>query len=412
MPRATTAPKSTKNKRKKVEPVDLDLDRITLTPVRQINRMNTQPDTTINNPIFCPDYPKHPQPSSHNSNPLPPPSTQYTYPVPQQHPYTQYQPTFPLSQIIQSFRTFDGSTPAEQWLLKFDSDLRAHNLTDNWAWNNIDRVLRGPVKSWFASREVQFLSPLYPHETDKDRLDTIKQELKEIFGTETLRSQAKQKCAQITFDLKSDPQIYIMQKLESLAQINPHMSNDKKIRKIIDGLPSPLNTQLTLSIDPATTSPTQLLSRIRAYMEIKPKPNFLKSNHPIPNPYSQNPSPQPNTPHPQRYQQHSTFTNLANSTQQQNPRTPTPCTYCHKPYHTENECFSKRKDMGLEVPRCQYCGKDGHIAQKCKSRERDLSQERTNPTYRTQNPFNPSRFQNPGPYSQSGPNNRNKQSEN
>lgn len=149
-------------------------------------------------------------------------------------------------------------------------------------------------------------------------------------------------------------------------------------------------------------------------MEIKPKPNFLKSNLPIPNPYSQNTSPHPYTPHPQRYQQHSTFTSLANSTQQiqQNPRTPTPCTYCHKPYHTENECFSKRKDMGLEVPRCQYCGKDGHIAQKCKSRERDLSQERSNPTYRTQNPVNPSRFPNPGPYSQSGPNNRNKQSEN
>lgn len=214
--------------------------------------------------------------------------------------------------------------------------VRAHNLTANWAWNHFDRVLRGPVKSWFASQEAQFLSPLYPHETDQDRLDTIKKELIETFGAKTLKSQIKQKCAQITFDQKSDPRNYIMQKLEALALINPNMSNKKKIQKIIEGLPSPLNTQLTLVIDPNTTSPIQLLSRLTAYIEISRKhikPQAEPENNPtIPAVY-----PTFTQPHTQNLQQSNSLT-----------------------YST-----TTLKSQPIHDPMCLYCGKVGHIAQIC-----------------------------------------------
>lgn len=73
--------------------------------------INTQFHTFPNKPTHHPNIPEQTKLYSQAINPVPETNPPY-YPI----------PTIPLIQIIESFRTFDGSIPAEQWLRKFESE--------------------------------------------------------------------------------------------------------------------------------------------------------------------------------------------------------------------------------------------------------------------------------------------------
>jgi hypothetical protein len=70
-----------------------------------------------------------------------------------------------------------------------------------------------------------------------------------------------------------------MTKLEALSQIDPAMPNPKKLKHLISGLPQSIAVQMTLALDPQTTTPNKFLNRLRAYIKFK-----LKSPSPAPPP--------------------------------------------------------------------------------------------------------------------------------
>jgi hypothetical protein len=268
-------------------------------------------------------------------------------------------PIIPISQIIAGFRNYDGSIPAEQWLRKFRADCAAHSLDTKWARNNIDRVLCGPVKCWFSSREYSFLSPLTPQETEESRWFQIETELKETFGSSALTSQAKHKNKSIRFDPKSDPQDYVMKKLEALSQIDPAMSNPKKLKHLISGLPQSMAAPMTLALDPQTTTPNQFLNRLRAYIEIQPQ--FVT---PVPPNQQYRPEPWQYTPPPRFDNPNANIRPLMDikvtppsAMPQYTPRHPAPtkqCDYCTKFGHIASECYRKARDDSRPVPQPRY----------------------------------------------------------
>lgn len=266
-------------------------------------------------------------------------------------PPTEIQPPIiPMSQIIAGFRIYNGSTPAEQWLRKFGADCAAHSLDARWARINIDRVLSGPVKCWFSSRKYSFLSPLTPQETDESRWSQIETELKETFGSSALTSQAKLKNKSIRFEPKNDPQDYVMRKLEALSQIDPTMPNPKKLKHLISGLPQPMATQMTLALDPQTTTPSQFLNRLRAYIEIQPP----FTTH-VPSLPQYRPASWQYTAPPRFATSHANIRPLMDirvtppaSNPQYPLRHPEPkiqCTYCTRLGHVASECYRKARDQ-------------------------------------------------------------------
>jgi len=166
----------------------------------------------------------------------------------------------PLSQVIESFRKFDGTSPVETWLKKFNAERADNSFDELWAIRNLDRVVTNSVKSWWLSVES-----IYSNATATDakaKWKLVEEELKKNFGGESLKKQAKLKMNALRFKLGENPQAYVLAKAELFVCIDPAMSNGRKIDYLIDGIPEEIALQMICSIDKDNTDPMKFLERL------------------------------------------------------------------------------------------------------------------------------------------------------
>jgi len=61
-----------------------------------------------------------------------------------------------IGQIISGIRRYDGSTPAEEWLLSYNNDCQDNGLEDRWKILNVDRFFSGSPANWWCSRRSHY----------------------------------------------------------------------------------------------------------------------------------------------------------------------------------------------------------------------------------------------------------------
>jgi len=170
---------------------------------------------------------------------------------------------FPASQIAESFRKFDGNSPVESWLQKYEGDLDSNGYDEKWALINLDRVLLGNVSCWWSSVESTYLEGL--DDTNKARRwKRVKDELGRTFGDESLRQQSKLRNSQLNYKLGEDPQVYVLKKLEIFVCMDAQMTNEKKLDYLIERLPESIAIQMLCSIDRSKITPFEFLDRLRS----------------------------------------------------------------------------------------------------------------------------------------------------
>ena len=252
---------------------------------------------------------------------------------------------FPISQIVDGLRKFDGTSPVDVWLDKLEVDLDASQLDEFWILKNLDRVLRGGVKSWWLSHENGFITGVTAANAPA-KWTTVKDAMIANFGGESLRQQAKIQNSALKFKIGDDPQDYVMRKLEILLSLNSSMTNARKIDHLIDGLPKELALQMLCSLDRDQITPIQFLNRLRScvnYLSRNSKESsLLEQNFGI----SKNSLFSQNFKHknPKDVVKHDVKFNQNEDVKQGQ------CRYCRKFGHYERECYKKARDDGRPLP--------------------------------------------------------------
>ncbi|OXA44551.1 hypothetical protein Fcan01_21006 [Folsomia candida] len=210
----------------------------------------------------------------HSPPPIVPPPPVAQPPPPQQPPMAQQIPPNPPQvgnmnplKLVKYFRKYDGKSDSVEFLHRLSADLIEYQISAEWIVNNFDRVLEGEASAWFSSIWPSYSARISqnPHLQYGYFWAEICDEFTEFFDHKSLLNAHKQENRQLRYTEKTDPQAYVTQKLRLLRNIDPDMSESRKVEQLIKGLPIPL--QIQLAAVPIRT-PHALLEQLRKIEEL------------------------------------------------------------------------------------------------------------------------------------------------
>jgi len=169
----------------------------------------------------------------------------------------------------------------------------------------------------------------------KDRLAAVLVALKEYYEPESVKKEAKKAMKSLRFVECDSAGEYVSRKLAYFALIDPAMTEEKRIQKLIKGLPDSLRN-IMYGSEPKTH--TEFLQRLRRMDRNKPKPDQQKSIQKNPQKTEQVPS-------------SSGSSSVTRSTSDSDSKV-----WSCKGFDAE----------GNRV--CHYCKKPGHIIRNCPTR--------------------------------------------
>jgi len=255
-------------------------------------------------------------------------------------------PKVPLTVIFDSIPKFDGSTLGFDWLDTFNDVCEYFDLTPHWKIKNVERVLEGRAATWWAGRKLDFKSNL-TQENSICKFALFSQLFTSYFNQAEIRSQAKLDLLKISYTSTANPSDYVNQKLALIATMDPNMSNPKKLKYLMLGLPSQVHNIMISSLNPDST-PTEFETKLKFV-----KQQLLSQNPALtvppstPNPadYYKNNPPPPVQPSSQLMP----LIPITTPTPSRGPPNPntTPCWYCGHPRHTMRRCVKHAKDFNL-----------------------------------------------------------------
>jgi hypothetical protein len=263
-------------------------------------------------------------------------------------------------QALRYLRKYDGSgDPGEYWD-RLTSDLEIVGVDETFAIQNLDRLLEGNALAWFQSRWPSYQSSLKEgHKSRRGILRSIGTDLINFFDQKSRIADYRRKNRELTFKFGDDPETFMVQKLQLFRYINPKMSDETKVDKLIESCPIQIQEQLALvPID----SPNELLMKLRKYCEVRSRakdpektfaaPALMKmdttgSNHLV---SSQTQFPSRYT-RPERYPQYDQPQYSHQYRQQYQPPPPRVCYYCNKEGHMRRDCPMRAYDEGRSYDR-------------------------------------------------------------
>lgn len=163
--------------------------------------------------------------------------------------------------VLKYFRKYDGKSDANQFITQLETDLVDYRIAYRWISYNLDRILEGEALDWF-----QAVSPeIYAMFIGGDLWEHIVEEFLKFFDHRSLLNTHKQANRSLLFSEKSDPQEYVTKKVKILRNINPRMTDSRKVEQLIKGLPIKLQIQFSsLSLE----TPHQFLEQLRKIDEL------------------------------------------------------------------------------------------------------------------------------------------------
>lgn len=176
-------------------------------------------------------------------------------------------PRTPIHEFLNQLRRYDGSTNANQFMSRFRGDLVSNGYNAAWAIQNIDRILDGDAKSWFASKWPLY-SSRYELCADNDAygilLDQIETDLVSMFDHSSQVATWRAQNKALKFNMGDDAQKYVTKKMEILTHIDSEMSEARKVNELVRGLP--YNIQVPMVLQNMTTC-DEFLRKLRKLSE-------------------------------------------------------------------------------------------------------------------------------------------------
>ena len=246
-------------------------------------------------------------------------------------------PTQPLK-LLPHLRKYDGTTNSLEYITRLTTDLDLYKIPYSWMLANFDRVFEKQALAWYNSIYPQYAIYTAPDIYEDWVLERFQREFLAFFNDEGLLQTYKQQNRAIRFSPQDDPQEYVTKKLQALRNINPDMSEKKKVDNLLKGLPNFL--QLTF-VGSTLDSTTTFLSQLRKYSEIQ---NRKKDSAPSSKIYNY---PAPSSYNPTEYL-------AAAQVQRVPPTNPKPsnvtiCEYCHYPGHNKRYCRNRWRDEDRQI---------------------------------------------------------------
>lgn len=243
--------------------------------------------------------------------------------------------TVSLTDALKLVRRYNGRTSVEEWIRKFESDVLAFGIPFRYVIRSLDRFLSDDALNWWSSvaHSYEENDPKAPEEVFEETWQNIVVEMKEFFDPSSLQSINRKYNKALVFKCGENPQQYVTQKLAFLKEIDKNMSEKKKVKNLIRGLPLDLQLQFS-SQDIETTG--QFLKRLRQYSEI------LEENKAKQTPSSQKPSSSLKTESLQAV--------VSNDSKRQinaNRETRT-CFYCKTVGHISRDCRLKQEHLATQ----------------------------------------------------------------
>ena len=151
-----------------------------------------------------------------------------------------------VTQLIEAFRKYDGSTPAEKWITQFESDLDQHHLDSAWALRHLDRILQGNARAWWQSQELNAAANFAP-DVALETWRRVREALIIFFGDEAAKENARHKNKTLKFKIGDDPQNFVTRKIELIRTIHPQISEPKIVEKLLKDLPEEFVMNMTMA---------------------------------------------------------------------------------------------------------------------------------------------------------------------
>jgi hypothetical protein len=168
-------------------------------------------------------------------------------------------PTKILS-LLQTIRTYDGSTPAQSWFKEFQDECLQFDFSPVWAIQNLDRFLRENALAYWKTLKTNYVAEASVANVDVQPIWLrIIAQFDLMFSPSAIRNNAKQRDRELKFKIGQDALSYVTAKLELCYLIDPIMKDDDIFTHLYNGLNEPLRG---LCVNAALRTPGDFIKQL------------------------------------------------------------------------------------------------------------------------------------------------------
>jgi hypothetical protein len=164
-----------------------------------------------------------------------------------------------IKNVVKSVEKFDGKINVTTFCSRLETAVTTFKLKPEWVILNFHQFLDGEVTDWWKWAQTVHVNGLTDANA-KDRFDAIIVALKDYYDPESVKKEAKKAMNALRFVNCSSAGEYVSKRLAFFALIDPAMSDEKQVEKLIKGLPDSLRNIMYGS---QPKNHTEFLQRLR-----------------------------------------------------------------------------------------------------------------------------------------------------
>ena len=112
--------------------------------------------------------------------------------------------------MLQTFRTYNGSYAAVQWITDFERERLSYHLDSTWCVQNLDRVLEGTPLIWWNSRKADYFNRLSAvGAVPNDIWVKVQENLRTFFSELNIKDKARLELTTIRYTIGQNPMEYV-----------------------------------------------------------------------------------------------------------------------------------------------------------------------------------------------------------
>ena len=164
-----------------------------------------------------------------------------------------------VKNVVKSVQKFDGMSNVETFCSRLETAVTTFKLKPEWVLLNFHLFIDGEVTDWWKWAQQIPLKGLNS-ENATERFDAVKESLKSYYEPESIKKEAKRAMKALKFLNCKSAGEYVSKKLSYFSLMDPDMTDEKQVDKLIKGLPEQLRNIMYGS---RPENHTEFLQRLR-----------------------------------------------------------------------------------------------------------------------------------------------------